>query len=195
MLFLFLKHQWELDVILKWSYNLAAGILATSFVLLAIGGILYGLLCTPYLGSRCGDQLGSIGGYILFAGALVFLLSMYVFQLAKRDESNEKIDIMPILRFHGNESSSENGAITERFAIKNVGYGSAKNTQLTATLNGGKQLCIEPVLPEGQLIGIGELRYWDVKGVKAGEEVEIEVKYTDILDNPRPILKFRIIVP
>lgn len=180
---------------MKWSYNLAAGILALSFILLAVGGILYGLLCTPYLGSRCGDQLGSIGGYILFSGALVFLLSMYVFQLAKRNESNEKIEIMPILRFQGNTSSSENSSFAERVAIKNVGYGSAKNTQVTATLKGSKQLCIEPVSPEGQLIGIGELHYWDVKGVKAGEEVEIEVKYTDILDNPRPILKFRIIVP
>jgi hypothetical protein len=180
---------------LKWSYDLAAGILAFSFVLLAIGGILYGLVCSPYLGSRCGDQLGLIGEYVLFSGAFTFLLSMYVFQLAKKNESNEKIEIMPILRFHGNESSSEDSTFAERFAIKNVGYGSAKNTQVAATLKGSKLLCIEPVSPEGQLIGIGELRYWDVKGVKAGEEIDIEVRYTDILDNQRPVLKFRIIVP
>ena len=135
---------------------------------------MYGLLCIRYSISKCEDQLGSIGGNILLAGAFVFLLSMYVFQLAKRDESNEKIEIMPILRFHGNDSLSENSAFTERFAIKNVGYGSATNTQVTATLNGTKQLDIEPVSPEGQLIGIGELRYWDVKGVKAGEEIDIE---------------------
>ncbi|AIF83685.1 hypothetical protein NTE_01623 [Candidatus Nitrososphaera evergladensis SR1] len=151
---------------------------------------------TKYFFSPCNDELGQIGRYSLFVGVLIFLFSVYIFSLAKRNEakqSYEPIMIMPILRHYGDDdiSRSSDGTQICTFSLKNVGDGSAKNLQIKATSSSdGRQLTVDPRTPGKN--EAWEVSEWNVQDLKTGEKVDIEVNYTDIKGNPCSALRFTV---
>lgn len=161
--------------------------------------MLYGSICVThytYIFGRCTDELGQIGKYTLLAGALTFLFSMYIFRLAKRNEdeqSYESMKIMPILkRYRDTFSLAGDGTQICTISVKNVGYGSAKNLQFRATSGDGRQLAVDPCTPGKNEVEAWRFSEWNVRGIKVGDQIDVEVSYTDIKDNPCSALRFTV---
>jgi hypothetical protein len=100
----------------------------------------------------------------------------------------ENLQLMPALVFNEAQPLSDGGNIYLRFSVKNVGKGHAKYTGAKARLKDGEELQVMPHA-SGNVINADGLFYWDVYGVKVGDEIEVVVEYTDLRDKPYPTFK------
>jgi hypothetical protein len=94
-------------------------------------------------------------------------------------EKSESRKIAPYLTFDGSQPLSHSGGQFARFSVKNIGSGIARNPGARAYLKDGKELQVKPH-STSRVVESGSLFYWDVYGVKTGDELEFNVVFGDI---------------
>jgi hypothetical protein len=128
-----------------------------------------------------------------------FYLAKYTKAMAKQSEAtqqlaqaqikaSEALAVLPTLTFNLPQPLSDGRGEYARFSVKNVGFGHAKNPQAKLTTGDGRQLEVRP-WTKTNVIEKNDLFYWDIYGTHVGEEVTVEVSFTDIHDNPKPVFK------
>jgi hypothetical protein len=95
----------------------------------------------------------------------------------------EALQTMPALTFNDVQPLSDGEGKYWRFSVKNIGYGHAKNPTVKVTNNDGRQLPTKP-WTKTTMIEIDGLFYWDVYDAKVGDELTIEISFTDIRGVP-----------
>lgn len=105
----------------------------------------------------------------------------------------EALAIMPSLVFNLPQPLKDGAGRYARFSVKNIGFGHAKNPKVKVTTKDGRGLEVKPST-QIPIIEKDGLFYWDIYGVKVGEEVTIEVSFTDIQDAPKPPYKYTYVI-
>ncbi|HEX9677586.1 hypothetical protein [Nitrososphaera sp.] len=138
----------------------------------------------------------------IFSGILAsatVALAVATFYLAKNTRAvtqltqasiraSEALQTMPSLTFNGAQPLSDGGGKYSTFSVKNVGYGHAKKPTVLVRTKDGRGLEAKPHF-KTNIIEVDNLFYWNVYDVKVGDELSIEVSFTDIRDVPYPAFK------
>jgi hypothetical protein len=119
---------------------------------------------------------------IVLAGATI-ALAWYTSKLVKLmkgvNHATQTENIVPSLTFDRADPLANGGGYYFRLAVKNVGLAPARYSDFKARLKTGKELRFMP--QSGiRIIEVNSPYFWDIYGAKAGEELEIEVPYTDL---------------
>lgn len=119
---------------------------------------------------------------IVLAGATI-VLAWYTSKLVKVtkevNRATQTQNIVPSLTFDRADPLANGGGYYLRLSVNNAGLAPARYSDFKAKLKTGKELRFMP--QSGiRIIEANSIYFWDIYGVKAGEELEIEVPYTDL---------------
>lgn len=119
-----------------------------------------------------------------------FFLAKYTKAMAKQTKATEELtrasirasealQTMPAIDFTGAQPLSDGDGKYSRFSVKNFGYGHAKNLSIKVTTKDGRVVPVKP-WSKTDIIETNNLFYWDAYDVRLGEELFIEITFTDI---------------
>ena len=117
--------------------------------------------------------------------AATIALAYHTYQLVRvsklASEKAEARKITPYLAFGNSQPLSDGGGNYVRYSVKKIGSGHARRPKARAFAQDGRELDIKPH-SHTDVIESGNLYYWDIYGAKLGDEIEVDIVFSDIAD-------------
>ncbi len=107
-------------------------------------------------------------------------------------EASERARVRPILNFDAQQPLADARGEWFRFSVNNYGFGPAIDLKAMPKVVNGRDLKVKALTAGTILPNGGTPYYWDIFEVKVGEDIEVEVDYSDSLRTPQPTLKLRL---
>ncbi len=118
-------------------------------------------------------------------GVLAWQTARLVYATRSVGKESVRLQVMPSLSLEAVQPLKASGGKSERFSVINHGKGIAKITKEYAQMKDGRSLDIQRH-STGHIMDVHAPFYWDIHGVKEGDEVIVTIGFTDMVGTPYP---------